>query len=633
MKKKILIATGALVVILASLIIFVGFKANDLVAAYKPQIEEQLSKALGAKVTLNALSVSVFPSASIEVDDVQVSNPAGTKSSLSVGALKAAVSLSALLSKKLVVTELEVVKPAVTLIKESTGITVAGVPTQNGSTQPIAGTQTSPATSAPPPLNLNIDRILISNGAIVIDDRVARKTTSLKDLNLDAGIAIEGSVIQIPSSRLSFALGAKPPLSITGDGCAFDQSNGSLSIKSAKLATSAGEVTLNGSLNTTTQSGTLHVTAPGVDLAELATLVSDLSPALAQFKTSGVLGATLSLSLAGNTPIGVSGPLRLKAVSADIPGLQVRELTGEIKASGDVTNLSLATSGLGLKLNGSPLSVDTTTKLTPTSVSLSPLTVRGFGGEIKAPTTLGLASPQTFSTQPVVIGVTLPELLKAFQPAAANSVTGKIDRFEGSFNGTLGTELLNSLSGRGNLLLKDGALKNVNLPGLVLSKVSNIPLLEGTLIGYVAPEHRRYFEAKDTPIKRLSSEFQAQGGTVSIGSAEMQSDAFTLRSNGTVRLGGALNLSSSIAFAPDISASMAKRSKTIASMIPRDGMLTIPLLIQGTPPAVVVIPDVAKLAQGAGRQAIEQAAGKALQKVLGGGKGNDKQPLKGILGF
>jgi hypothetical protein len=79
---------------------------------------------------------------------------------------------------------------------------------------------------------------------------------------------------------------------------------------------------------------------------------------------------------------------------------------------------------------------------------------------------------------------------------------------------------------------------------------------------------------------------------------------------------------------------MAKRSKTVASMIARDGMLVIPFLIQGTPPAVVVLPDVSKLMEGAGRQALEQAAGKALNKVFGGNGGkNDNKPLKGILGF
>jgi hypothetical protein len=49
---------------------------------------------------------------------------------------------------------------------------------------------------------------------------------------------------------------------------------------------------------------------------------------------------------------------------------------------------------------------------------------------------------------------------------------------------------------------------------------------------------------------------------------------------------------------------------------------------------LLVIPDITKLVQGAGMKAIEQKAGDALNKLLGGkGKGKDKQPLKGILGF
>jgi hypothetical protein len=47
---------------------------------------------------------------------------------------------------------------------------------------------------------------------------------------------------------------------------------------------------------------------------------------------------------------------------------------------------------------------------------------------------------------------------------------------------------------------------------------------------------------------------------------------------------------------------------------------------------LLVIPDISKLFQGAGVKAIEQKAGDALNKLLGG-KGKDKQPLKGLLGF
>lgn len=635
MKKKLLIAFVAGATLLVIAIVVIGFKANDIVAGFKPQIEGQLSKAIGTRVTLSRLSVSVFPSAKLSVEDVKVLNAAGTTTSLSVAALRAAVSLSALLSKKLSITDLEIVQPHITLVKDTTGVTVSGI--NPGATapppqQPIQrdGSPATPGES----LALDINRIVITDGMVTFEDRTTKKTTALSKVNLDAGVSVEGPVTRIPSTDISLLLDGKIPLSLSGKDISLNQNTGALAINTMKLTTSAGEISLNGNHSTTTQGGTFNVTSSGLDLAKVALLTQGVAPILAQYRTTGSVGFTLVVKTTSTSPLALSGPIRISTVGADAPSAQIRDLSGTVQTDGNVENLLLSSTALSLKLNGTPLNVDTHTKITPTSVVLSTLTIKGFGGEIRAPSTLGLGTPQNFSSQPVVKGVSVIELSKTFQPTLANVVTGTIANFEGSFSGTLGATLQDTLIGRGTLLFKDGALKGVNLPNLVLSKITNIPLLEGSLRSYIAPEHQKYFDAKDTALKQVTSDFRIQGGAISINSLEAQSDAFNLVSNGTVTFDGELKLSSTISFAPDISGSMAKRSKTITSMLPGDGRLAIPILIQGKSPLLLVIPDITKLVQGAGMKAIEQKAGDALNKLLGGkGKGKDKQPLKGILGF
>jgi hypothetical protein len=633
MKKKLLIALGAVTTILVMSIVVIGFKANAIVASFKPQIEEQLSKALGTKVSLSNLSVSVFPSAKLSVEDVQVLNAAGTTSSLSVGALKAALSLSALLSKKLAITELEIAQPRITIVKDSTGVSISGItPGAPAPQQPKTTAPNGSAVATGESLALDIDRIVVTNGDIRFDDRTTKRITSLSKVNLDAGVSMEGSQTSIPSANISLVLDGKTPLSLSGKDIIFNKSTGGLAITSMKLTTRAGDISANGTHSVTTQAGAFTLTSSGLDLAKLASLTKDISPTLDQFKTNGSLAFTLSVTTTPNAPLAVSGPISLGSVSAEAPGAQIRDLTATIQTGGNVQNISLGASAASLKLNGTPLMVDTQANITPTSVVLSSLTIKGFGGEIKAPTTLGLGTPQTFSSQPVMKGLSIAEISKTFQPTLADVVTGTIATFEGSFTGTLGTNLANSVSGSGALFVKDGALKGVNLPNLVLSKITNIPLLEGSLRNYIAPEHQKYFDTRDTALKQVSCGFRIQSGTISINTLEAQSDAFNLTSNGTVKLDGELKLSSTIAFAPDISASMAKRSKTVTSMLVGEGRLAIPILIQGKSPLLLVVPDITKLVQGAGVKALEQKAGDALNKLLGG-KGKDKQPLKGLLGF
>ena len=633
MKKKIYLAFGAVAAILVTSFIVIGFKANAIVANFKPQIEEQLSKALGTKVSLSNLSVSVFPSAKLSVEDVQVLSAAGTTPSLSVGALRATLSLRALLSKKLAITELEISEPRITIVKDSSGVSVSGITSGAPTTQqPKALASNASAAATGESLSLDFNRIVIKDGNIRFDDQTTKKISFLSKVTVDASVSMEGAQTSVPSTNISLVLDGKTPVSLSGKDIIFNKSTGALAISSMQLTTRAGDISANGTHSVTTQEGAFTFTSSGLDIAKLASLTKDISPTLDQFKANGSLAFNLSVITTLNAPLAVSGPISFSSVSADAPGAQIRELTATIQTSGTVKNLSLGTSAASLKVNGTPLLVDTQANITPTSVVLSSLIIKGFGGEIKAPTTLGLDTPQTFSSQPVMKGLSIAEISKTFQPTLADVVTGTIATFEGSFTGTLGTNLANSMSGSGSLFFKVGALKGVILPDLVLSKITNIPLLEGSLRNYIAPEHQKYFDTRDTALKQVSCGFRIQSGTISINTLEAQSDAFNLTSNGTVKLNGELKLSSTIAFAPDISSSMAKRSKTVTSMLLGDSRLAIPILIQGKSPLLLVIPDITKLVQGAGVKALEQKASDALNKLLGG-KGKDKQPLKGLLGF
>jgi hypothetical protein len=96
---------------------------------------------------------------------------------------------------------------------------------------------------------------------------------------------------------------------------------------------------------------------------------------------------------------------------------------------------------------------------------------------------------------------------------------------------------------------------------------------------------------------------------------------------------GDLNLSANFILAADISASLAKRSKTVEKMLNKNKLLEIPVVIKGRSPALVVVPDISKLLQGAGGKMLEERAGSLLEKALSGKKGPDgkqKNPLGGL---
>ena len=95
------------------------------------------------------------------------------------------------------------------------------------------------------------------------------------------------------------------------------------------------------------------------------------------------------------------------------------------------------------------------------------------------------------------------------------------------------------------------------------------------------------------------------------------------------------NLAATFTLNAEISASLAKNSKTVAAMLNLKKMLAIPVLIQGPCPKLIVLPDISKHLQGARGKILEETAGSLRQKALGGKKDGTgkKSPLGIVLGF
>ncbi len=639
MKKKLLIVIASLATVLAATVLIVVYKLNDLVQGFRPQIEQQLSVALGSKVELGEISASLFPTCHLSVHEVKVLAPDGKSASMSLGSLTASVALRPLLSKKLDISNLEIQRPRITLIKDASGTSIQGLNMSPSSTKPAQPSQSSELSgqpsSSPTQLDIAVSRVSVTDGELTIDDRVASKRTSVKDIDLMAGVEIQGKQINVPSLKLSFAPSPLPQLNFTGARISYAQESGKLSIGSIDASSDVGGIHAEGTLDTKTQSGTLSVSSKGIDLRKAAGLLKNAAPTLASMNITGTIATSLAVTLAGGQP-SLKGPVTLKEINLDLPGPQkVRSLSGDINLQGSLTDISVSTSTIKLSFQDAPLRVATTARVTSTNVTVQALNVSGLGGETRLPATIQLNPPKAFSAQPSISSVSIEELLKVTKPDLSRSIAGTIVSAKGNFSGSTMGEVARSVNGAGDLLIKNAVLKGVNVPNLILSKVSNIPLLEGTLRSNIAPEHQKYFNDPDTKVAEFTSEYSLGGGVINLKSLRATSEAFVLQSSGTMSMDGELNLASNFILSADISTSLAKRSKTVENMLTKDKRLEIPVVIKGKSPALVVLPDISKLLQGAGGRALEQQAGKLLEKALGGKKGENKQknPLGGLFGI
>lgn len=197
MAKKILIAVGIVVVVLILVAVALPFfiDANH----FKPTLETNLSTALGRKVDIGNISLSIL-SGSVSVDSVSIADdPAFSQSPfLTAKQLSAGVSLMPLIfSRRLDVSSFTVTNPQVTLLRAPSGRwNYSSLGSNNSKAQ--TPSQAQPAESKAPAQapaegngsssasNFSVAKLKIENGTIAVGTVGSTKMHTYDGVNLEA---------------------------------------------------------------------------------------------------------------------------------------------------------------------------------------------------------------------------------------------------------------------------------------------------------------------------------------------------------------------------------------------------------------------------------------------------------------
>ena len=165
-KKSLMIAGGVVVlIVIAAIVAALRFDINS----YKSKIETAASEATGMDVRITGkMGLSFFPFG-ISAKNVHVANKGDEI--LSLESLKLRAELMPLLKKRLKVTACELVKPAVTIVKD-TGGKFNFESIEKKSTKGGRGTA------------FGLNELKLSKGALIYLDKKTGKKTELKEINL-----------------------------------------------------------------------------------------------------------------------------------------------------------------------------------------------------------------------------------------------------------------------------------------------------------------------------------------------------------------------------------------------------------------------------------------------------------------
>ena len=189
MKPLLKIAAIALAILLV-ILIAIPFLID--VNRFRPQIEAQLSGALGRQVTVGNLSLSLL-SGSVKADNIVIADdPAFSKSPfITANSLKVGVELLPLiLSKQLDVTEISLAQPEISLLKTASG-------KWNFSSIGGASTANPPKSSATSPANFSVGKLKVNNGKLIVGHANSSAKPQVYD-KLDIGVTNFSFTTQFP---------------------------------------------------------------------------------------------------------------------------------------------------------------------------------------------------------------------------------------------------------------------------------------------------------------------------------------------------------------------------------------------------------------------------------------------------
>jgi AsmA protein len=255
---------------------------------FKPTIESKASDALGRKVQLGNLSLSLF-TGSVGIDDVSVSDDPKFNSGpfLTAKNVKVGVELIPLIfSQQLNVTEITVVNPQVTMLKDPSG---------RWNFSSIGGSSAKPAPKAAPAGSnsaeaLSIGKLRLEDGQITLGSTNSRKRTVYTKVNLTASdVAMKNNFPVL----FSMELPGGGSMKIDGKIGPVDADDAALTPQNVKLTISGLNLASTGFLD------------PSLGLGGIADMDANLVSEKGQMATKGQLKLSKAVLVAGGSPAGV----------------------------------------------------------------------------------------------------------------------------------------------------------------------------------------------------------------------------------------------------------------------------------------------------------------------------------------
>lgn len=555
MKKILKIFLGFLV-LGAILIGALVFYINPILGLIKPEIENVIAKNINQQVSLGKLSLNLFPETVVEVATVKLSGSEKAQ----LGKLLLKTNLSSLLEKKLEVTEVSIVEPNISIIKNAAGaIVIEGLNLANNKNSSEQKIETTPP-SAKSSLSFKIKNANIKNATISFQDQTKTppQQISLKNINLNLNEVTTTSINDLMFSA-SF-LDTKDNLKLTG------------TVENYQFPFSF-QVKLN-------------LTA--LNLVKL----SEIMPELAAYNLNGNLQIVVECK---------------KALLQDLmkPEYQVA--------------IGLSNFGTNINKNGFIINLkDLNIKFLLKNEEFILPAVNIFDGAISAN---GTFAKNKLSTKVKAQNIDTQQAIAALGAKNSLNMHGKLSNLDLNIQGDT-NNFVTSNSGDISALLNSGEILGFNVLGDSLKQLFALPLLGAGLATIIPQEYLSVIQKNSTAFDEIKLEANFIANNVNITNLQLKHFLYGLNAEGKVLANGNMNLNAKLILSELLMGKLLAKEPKLKLLADKNNNIIIPVIIKKEGSSFIVLPDLADLGKRAlnntAKEAATKAVGKALDKVAPG---------------
>lgn len=569
---KILLGIVLVLVLLIVLVLALPFliDLNRYQDHYRPLIEEALDR----KIALKDIRLTIWPRLGARVAGFMVMDDPAFSSDpfASLAALEVGIKLMPLLSGRVVVEELTLRDPVITVLKNTQGLLNVSTIGPKGPTKPEAPKPEVPAPPAGGPLQalalLAVDRVAIVGGKLTYRDQSTPTTT---EYVIDQLEFLLQSVHLGESPTLHLAATLQPfRLPVTLDG-SFGPLVETMDVQQFRFDLGVGKIALN--LAGRAVGGLLDakLAAPLISSTDLPITLPLTKPVLVKD-----LGATVKATYPPKKGV---PPLEL----AEVPQLSLAVVMGDsvVDVRGSVLGGRASVTGSSARISSADVPVALPLKkpveikdllmeaeLKGAEARLSNLSFQLFNGQAKsqAAMTLGSAAPP-FAAKATMQGLQLGPALEVLGTDKV-SISGTADtQLDVHGMGFSMRDLTNALTGTAHMAVRDGRLEGINLMQEIGTALK---------VGGLSPER-----VNATLFSTIETDLGVKSGTVAVQRFLMDSHDFLATGSGTVGFDQSLNLALTLNLSEAVSQKIA-RSTPVVKLALKEGRLALPLKIIGT---------------------------------------------------